>query len=256
MKTVGSPIRSFVGYKKCSLSRVCRCKEFRVRSVSRGTTPVFDYFLLTQKESKVENEFVQMALEEVWGLQYKIPGVVAAFIGPVIKSTNLSFDSAVFFRFSNAEIFKSFIEKSSIRSKIQDDFKDLFQSHKGVLIQHQVANEMESIFRKGELFETGFEHILCCQLISKYSTEEAKEFLTALCQIAKTTEIGAIESSVGIIESETSSQLVMVNHFSDEQGIELLENTPPVQQLWNENGNGLIKAEYSFCMDITPPTNP
>jgi len=255
MKTVSSPVRPFVGYKKCPLLRVGRYKVSRVRSVNRGTTPVFDYFLLTQSESKVENEVVQMALEEVWGLQYKIPGVVAAFIGPIIKSTNLSFDSAVFFRFSNVEIFKSFIERSSINSKIQDEFKDLFQTHEGVLIQHPVENEMESIFRKGELFETGFEHILCCQLISKDSMKEAEEFLTALCQIAKTTEIGAVESSVGIIESEDASQLIMVNHFSDEQGIELLENAPPVQQLWNENGNGLIKAEYSFCMDISPPIN-
>eukprot|EP00210_Caulerpa_lentillifera_P006780 g6479.t1 len=221
----------------------------------KRSTSVFDYFLLMQTQNGFENQEVQFALEELWGLQYKVPGVVTGFIGPTIKARGLSSDSAVFFRFSNLQAFESFIQKSSITEKLQDEFRPLFQTHEGFLIRHQVANEMESIFRKGESFETGLEHVISCRLISETSRKEAEEFLSALCEIAKTTEIEAVESSTGVLHHEDSNQLVMINHFSDINGIELLENAPPVKQLWSENGNGLIKAEFSFCMNISPATN-
>ena len=60
-------------------------------------------------------------------------------------------------------------------------------------------------------------------------------------------DLTLVETSDAQLQSEL---LIMATHVGNVQGVKNLEAMPPVQQLWEENGNGLLRAVISFAIQL------
>lgn len=224
-------------------------------SLAGDKSKVVDFYILGEAKEGVDALQIRSVQESLWSLQYKIPGVVTAFIGTLSHwrcHNERQFNFAVVFRFSTEAAYRNFAQNEEFKNLLQSD---ICKSRLTLVIQQYVGNDLETIFRKGEVFEEGFDHVLVTQLYESQNAEDAVQFLSVLGDVATQSEIKSDATSLGtVLEcSDTNFDgplLVLATHLGTRQGVENWQSAPPLQQLWSENGNGLVKAEMSFAIRL------
>ena len=221
------------------------------------TSLVTDFYVLGKAKDGVDKAEIKMVEESLWSLQYSISGVVTAFLGPVShcrQRTGSAFDFAVCFRFQNHLAFQRFSQNEGFQKQWEGALMEKCENHLTLVTQQRVRNELEILFRRGALFEEGSDHLLLMRLLDTSSAEAAVQFAAVLSDVLQNSEIGAVSTSLGVL-SESSDptlsgeHLVLASHLSQTRGVTHLESMPPIEQLWEDNGNGLLRAELSFAFE-------
>lgn len=234
-------------------------RGLRISASAEGTasgTTVVDCYLLGCRKEDVKEEDVRAVQETLWSLQYTIPGVVSATFGSIPRCTRADghpFDFAVFYRFSNETGFQRFINDTEFKAIQSSSLKAICTTSCTLVIRQELPNDLEAVFRKGEKFESGYDHLMLTRVMGSQSME-SMDFLSVLGEVAKQSETGAVCSSVGTVleasDSEFEGLLVLASHMGSMKGIEAFEQAPPLAQLWDSNGNGLMKAELSLAIQL------
>ena len=245
------------------MTRISKCSRLaasasEVLARDESKTAVVDFYLLGQSRDGIDLTQIRSVQESLWSVQYAIPGVVASFFGSVPECRchdDRTFDFAIVFRFSNAAACKNFLENERFSTLLKTSFQEASSDLLTFTIQQHVMNDLETIFRKGPQFEEGCDHVIVTQLAESQNAEDAIQFLSVLGEVTTQSEIGASSTSLGTLVETSDAQLqsellIMATHVGNVQGVKNLEAMPPVQQLWEENGNGLLRAVISFAIQL------
>ena len=245
--------------RRCDRTRT-RCSdpsisEFLKKDVD--TSLVTDFYVLGKAKVGVGAGEIKAVEESLWSLQYSIPGAVTAFMGSVSqcrRRTGSAFDFAVCFRFQNPLTLQRFSQNEAFQKQWEGALLQKCEHHLTLVAQQRVCNELETLFRRGALFEEGVDHLLLMRLLDTSSAEAAVQFASVLSDVLQNSEIGAVSTSLGVLSESSDPRLsgehlVLASHLSGSRGVTHLEAMPPIEQLWEENGNGLLRAELSFAFE-------
>lgn len=229
----------------------------RQRTLCASTTSVTDCYILGRGKQGLMWEDVRSTQESLWSLQYTIPGVVTSFIGSVIQPRfrdERNLDFGIVYRFSNEINCSRFLEDEKFLETKKNRLESISDDVLTLTIRQTVDNVLETVFRKGELYEYGVDHLIVTRLNPGNKDDDAVQFLSVLGDVAKASDVGAVSTSVGTVLS--SSDPTMVNgrvlacHLNTASGAKVFEEIPPVRQLWEENGNGLLTAQLTCTIRL------
>lgn len=255
-------------------------------AVSHGkpeTVTVVEYLLLLQAKPHVDPEEIEVLLDSLWSLQYMIPSVMYAAAGNITnctlckkrqrrqQSTDVSssssssaegigqvaldpgmFSHAVHYRLSNRCALETLL-LHPLMAAMQDEIHSQCANSAQLVFEGTVAKRLEALFRRGDEFASGVEHILLLQPGSNGGAG-ADAFLERLAALAESSVAGGIQASYGAVIScaHTAATHVLMTRFAAQQQIEQLLATPACVAVMQRDARVPVVAASSLCISIQP----
>eukprot|EP00877_Chromochloris_zofingiensis_P003522 jgi/Chrzof1/13170/Cz07g22180.t1 len=195
-----------------------------------------------------------------------IPSILCAAAGPLSyrgfsgvpqeqspSSDAPSFTHAVHFRLpanvSPDHILQHPLHKQAFQGAVQQ----LCLSSAQLVFQGCVANQLEALFRRGEEYEVGIEHIMLMHTDASRESE-SDMFLSRLATLAESSVAGGLQSSYGkaIFSSSISPTHVFMTRFATEQQVGLFLQTPACLAALQQDKRLPVQVAMSLCLNIAP----
>eukprot|EP00879_Flechtneria_rotunda_P022404 GHRR01023644.1.p1 GENE.GHRR01023644.1~~GHRR01023644.1.p1 ORF type:complete len:154 (-),score=55.79 GHRR01023644.1:582-1043(-) len=122
-----------------------------------------------------------------------------------------------------------------------------------VVYEGTVPKDLMAIFRRGDEFASGVDHILLLQPNANSSTG-ACQFLQKLAALAESAIAGGIQTTYGPIISSSNSTAthVLMTRFAAPQQVEQLLQTPACAAVLQRDTRVPLVAAKSLCTSIQP----
>jgi len=253
-----------------------------------------EYLLLMQAKPDADAEEMEVLLDSLWSLQYMIPCVMYAAAGTVISClvhnrkpllqqpdsscNNWSsqkqqlnnpishvqddpsdpaqpdlYTHAVHFRLSNRMALDSFMAHP-LMSQMQQQISELCTGSARIIFEGLVTKRLEALFRRGEEFASGVEHVMLLQPGSNGGIG-ADTFLEKLGALAESSVAGGIQASQGCCPSlleHAAATHVLMTRFAAPQQVQQLLQTPAGAAMLQGDMRVPLVAASSFAISIQP----
>lgn len=250
-----------------------------------------EYLLLVQAKPDADAEEMEVLLDSLWSLQYMIPCVMYAAAGTIINgiahnkrpppqqpdlATGSSqtqqfnkpvsepqqnaatpvhpdlYTHAVHFRLSNRSALDSFMAHP-LMSQMQEQVRELCTRSAHIIFEGSVTKRLEALFRRGEEFASGVEHVLLLQPGSNGGIG-ADVFLEQLGALAESSVAGGIQASHGaVLSSENAAAThVLMTRFAAPQQVQQLLQTPAGAAVLQGDMRVPLVAGSSFAINMQP----
>jgi len=119
-----------------------------------------------------------------------------------------------------------------------------------------VASDLGSIYRQGDEWSTGVEHLLMIVDNPGYGdgvTTDLPLMISQLGEVAESSKAGAVQCSGGIALEETTIAMsgLLMARFMDAMQLDTFTRSPPYQALWDGNkrlpGQALINVTFNIA---------
>eukprot|EP00271_Cylindrocystis_brebissonii_P021436 TRINITY_DN7616_c0_g1_i3.p1 TRINITY_DN7616_c0_g1~~TRINITY_DN7616_c0_g1_i3.p1 ORF type:complete len:259 (-),score=58.64 TRINITY_DN7616_c0_g1_i3:512-1288(-) len=126
--------------------------------------------LFRMREDFIEEQEADM-LDNLYSLQYHYRGVVAISLGRIVSPRAQGFTHAFFSRFASREALAEFTALPALTSALEAFVLPFCEDMLTVDFEARVEDDIETIFRRGDFFETGVERLMLFRV--KASPDEA-----------------------------------------------------------------------------------
>lgn len=262
----------------------------RQRHVCRATagppekSSVVELLWLLKARSDVDPEQIEELLDSLWSLQYLVPaGILCASAGPVVSCTayeqqqpqqpvttssslaaagqaeqrskgrwQCGFTHAVHFRLGS-RLNLEHLMAHPLMSSSRDAVDALCTDHAQLVFEGMVTKRLEALFRRGEEFESGVEHVLLLQPSSNGGLG-ADAFLAQLAELAESSVAGGIQASHGAVIScvHAAATHVLMTRFAAPQQVQQLLGTPACAAVVAADPRVPVVAVSSLSINIQP----
>lgn len=255
-----------------------RCSAQLSHSLQR--TEVVEYLLLLQAPDEADPEAIEALLDSLWSIQYMVPSVLYAAAGkvtqcsmcnsggtaasrssqkqhtstqlPVAPEKTIHYTHAVHFRLTDRLALEG-LKKHQVMSQAMDQVRQLCCCSAQVMFLGSIAQELEAIFRRGEEYATGIEHILLLQQ-SIEGLSGAATFLQKLGELAESPVAGGIQASHGAVVSSVNSMAthVFMTRFTAQKQVQSFLQSPACAAILQQDPRLPVTAVASLCMSVQP----
>jgi hypothetical protein len=239
---------------------------------------------LLKARPDADAEAVAQLLDALWSLQYMVPaGIMCAAAGPVVACTaytqrqqqqqageapslppppqapagggdgwQCGFTHAVHFRLANRASLEHLMVHPLMAAS-RDAVDQLCTSSSQLVFEGLVAKRLEALFRRGEEFEAGVEHVLLLQPGASGGVG-ADAFLCQLAALAESSVAGSIQASHGAVIScvHAAATHVLMTRFAAPQQVQLLHGTPACGAVVAGDARVPVVAVGSVSISIQP----
>lgn len=266
---------------QCQAGSHCRRPAPRQRHVCRAgpeKASVVELLWLLKAKSDADPEQIEVLLDSLWSLQYMVPaGILCAAAGPVVSCTTYpcatqqlqqlmsaeqqqqpkgqwqcGFTHAVHFRLANRLKLEHLMAHPLMASS-RDAVAELCTDHAQLVFEGMVTKRLEALFRRGEEFESGVEHILLLQPGANGGLG-ADDFLSQLAGLAESSVAGGIQASHGAVIScvHAAATHVLMVRFAAPQQVQQLLGTPACAAVIAADPRVPVVAVASLSISIQP----
>lgn len=230
------------------------------------TATVVEYLHLLEAKPDVDPESMDLLLDSLWSLQYMVPSIMCAAAGPVSNcivhrqeqgetdspSAAGRFTHAVHFRLNNRLALEN-LQKHPLTSQLQEQVNDLCSTSAHIVYEGSVAKRLEALFRRGDEFASGVEHVLLLQPSSEGAVG-ADMFLGKLAALAESSVAGGIQASYGAVIccAHTAATHVLMTRFAAQQQMQQFLQTPACAAVLQQDPRVPVRAAGSLCMSVQP----
>jgi hypothetical protein len=227
---------------------------------------------LLKARPDADPEQIEVLLDALWSLQYMIPaGILCASAGPVVSCTayepvvqqqpaqqqgkgqwQCGFTHAVHFRLGSRLNLEHLMAHPLMASS-RDQVQDLCIDHAQLVFEGMVTKRLEALFRRGEEFESGVEHVMLLQPNANGGAG-ADTFLTQLAELAESSVAGGIQASHGAVIScvHAAASHVLMTRFAAQQQVQQLLNTPACAAVVAADPRVPVAAASCLSISIQP----
>ena len=227
---------------------------------------VVEYLLLLQAKEGASAEDIEVALDTVWSLQYMARNIICASAGAITSITYspsnrapaaaaLNFTHVVHFRLMSRGAFEEFMANPTTAKVMTETVAPLCEQTAQVVFEGLVTKQLEALFRRGEEFETGLEHVIM-MVPGQANPADAQAFLAQLATLAESSVAGGIQASFGAAlccPHLDGCTHVFMTRFAAKQQIQQFLLTPPCQAVLAHDPRLPVWACMSFTFDVSPP---
>lgn len=236
------------------------------------TAAVVEYVHLLEAKPDVDAESMDVLLDSLWSLQYMVPSIMCAAAGPVTDCTlyrqqQVSPDSsraeegavssgrfthAVHFRLSSRSALEN-LHKHPLMSKVQEQVNNQCSTSARIVFEGLVAKRLETLFRRGDEFASGVEHVLLLQP-SNEEGMDADMFLEKLAAFAESSTAGGVQASYGriVCSDHTLATHVLMTRFAALQQMQQFLQTPACAAVLRQDPRVPVVAASSLCISVQP----
>jgi len=276
-------------------------------SASASTMAVPQTLTLFSLPLNSSTEQISEVVDGAWSLQYMVRGPVWGSAGSietsllptsVTSSVNeedakrqallASFNNAVLFRYANMETLDGFMSHAKTKLMLDEMSSDASKSTRGIAsltFSVDVPNDLESIFRRGDVWEDGVELFMGLRRTGGEDADDADdadadavEFMALVNQLATSSAYGALQSGVGRVASGDGStrgvtfhslhdetgareevesllgcEMIYAVRFEDDKGLEGLLQSPPMQAILNWDDRAPVGLCWGVVQRIVSP---
>jgi hypothetical protein len=226
---------------------------------------VLEYLLLLQANETASDEEITIALDTVWSLQYMARNIVCASAGAITSITSspsnqapsaaaLNFTHVVHFRLMSRGAFEEFMAHPMTAKVMSETIAPLCKQTAQVVFEGLVTKQLEALFRRGEEFESGLEHVIM-MVPGQANPADAQAFLGQLATLAESSVAGGIQASYGAAlccPHLDGCTHVFMTRFAAKQQIQQFLMTPPCQAVLSHDSRLPVWACMSFTFDVSP----
>lgn len=235
-----------------------------------------EFLWLLKARPDAAAEQVEALLDSLWSLQYLVPaGILCASAGPVVScvayqqqqqelgqqqqqsaqapsSWQCGFTHAVHFRLGNRASLEHLLVHPLMASS-RDAVDALCSAASQLVFEGMVAKRLEALFRRGEEYEAGVEHVLLLQP-GAGGGAGADEFLSNLASLAESSVAGGIQASHGAVIScvHAAATHVLMTRFAGMGQVQQLIGTPACAAVVGGDARVPVVAVASLCISIAP----
>ena len=213
-----------------------------------------------------------MVVDNLWSLQYMVPGPLTA--GAFIThETDQRWGSqeprhrtqhrahALHFRFNKDAAFHAFFNHPLTIKAFESAAHDQAIELGTLCCRVSVANELETLFRRGAEWEKGLELVVALEESSVQVGEPLDECLFLMERLATSSAFGAVHAASGDIQntdslpfmSKSKPTKVFIARFGTESQLTAFLNSPPVEALLRPGGG--LPAPWMSVLESAPAEN-
>jgi hypothetical protein len=250
---------------------------------------VIEYLLLLQAQPGSDTDEMEVLLDSLWSLQYMVPSIMYASAGNITACTLCNkqqqqqitqqegeaaagaaadplaqqqqqqeqlvpgmFTHAVHYRLSSRNALETLL-LHPMMAAMQDQISSRCAASAQLVFEGTVTKRLEALFRRGDEYASGVEHILLLQPGDSGGTG-ADEFLERLAALAESSVAGGIQASYGAVIScaHTAATHVLMTRFAAPQQVQQLLATPACAAVMARDPRVPVVAASSLCICIQP----
>mmetsp|Transcript_13184 Transcript_13184/g.33860 ORF Transcript_13184/g.33860 Transcript_13184/m.33860 type:complete len:326 (-) Transcript_13184:77-1054(-) len=242
-----------------------RC--FAAHSAS-NSCPVAEFVFLCKMKDGVDEAEAEEVVNALWSLQYAVPGCVCGSGGSVISQQiptavaetekyvePTAWSHAVHIRLGSLRAVPSFRANPAVQAAVNGAMTHCDHIDE-VAWASSVASDLGSIYRQGDEWSTGVEHLLMIVDNPGYGdgvTTDLPLMISQLGEVAESSKAGAVQCSGGIALEETTIAMsgLLMARFMDAMQLDTFTRSPPYQALWDGNkrlpGQALINVTFNVA---------
>lgn len=275
----------------CSSSIRSRCSLAVCRAAPANrpeTVAVIEYLLLLQAQPGSDPDDMEVLLDSLWSLQYMVPFIMYASAGNITACTLCNkqdvqqqqqqqytqqeaeaaagadpgaqqqqlvpgmFTHAVHYRLSSRSALETLL-LHPMMAAMQEQISSRCAASAQLVFEGTVTKRLEALFRRGDEYASGVEHILLLQP-GLSGGAGADEFLERLAALAESSVAGGIQASYGAVIScaHAAATHVLMTRFAAAQQVQQLLATPACAAVMARDARVPVVAASSLCICIQP----
>ncbi|KAH7290550.1 hypothetical protein KP509_30G053400 [Ceratopteris richardii] len=168
-------------------------------------------------------------LDHLYTLQYQLRGILTVSLGSNIANENMNgCTHGLFMRFPSKEALGGYYE-SPARWRVEHDY--IFPYYNGMICidyEAEVEDDIEPIFRRGEVFEEGVESLMLLQVKPDVDPSKVKEGLNSVSHLVDELGTLVVQHTSGLNIGELGKGYThgMVTRFLSEEARDIFMQHP------------------------------
>eukprot|EP00897_Mesotaenium_endlicherianum_P005383 jgi/Mesen1/4873/ME000244S04050 len=150
---------------------------------AQKTRKVIEHLVLFKMKEDFEQSQEKDMLDNLYSLQYHYRNILAVSVGRIFSKRSNGFTHALFVRFPSQEALAQYTIHPSHTSVVEQYIKPYLEDILAVDFEADVEEDIEAIFRRGEDFEQGVEHLVLVKVKEGVSPEASQDMITALAEL-------------------------------------------------------------------------
>ncbi|KAG0621266.1 hypothetical protein M758_3G006300 [Ceratodon purpureus] len=220
-----------------------------------------EHLVLYKMKGDITDEQEKDMLDHLYSLQYHYRGILAVSLGSVVERMPEGVTHAFSQRFPSFEALEQYMDHPA-RLKITDEFISPFC--KGIIeadFEAEVEDDLEPLFRRGDQFQQGIEHVVLIKLREGASQAAAQGMLDAfnsLPQQIDSSVIVQLTAGANISDRNKGYTHAVLVRVPSEEALETFSKHPAYRRVFTENvlpiSAGLLSAD--FLVDPVTKSSP
>eukprot|EP00899_Mesostigma_viride_P013069 jgi/Mesvir1/21763/Mv04167-RA.1 len=146
-------------------------------AADRGSIPVLEHVVLLRVRASTSPEDEQQMMDRLYGTQYLYPKVLSLTIGPnIAKQSTHGFTHGMFVRLPSTAALADFYRLPSQRKTFEDYVLPFVEEIWTFSYESRVENDIGPIFRRGDEWDTGVDHVTLYKA-PETASEETRQLL-------------------------------------------------------------------------------
>lgn len=158
---------------------------------------VVEHVVLFQMKEGFTEEQEQDMLDHLYTLQYQLRGIIAVSVGSTTNQNPDGCTHGLFMRFPSTEALAGYYD-SPARWKVANEY--IIPYYNGLIsidYEAEVEDDIEPIFRRGEIFEQGVESLVVLQVKPDTDPRRVQEGFDALSSLVEELDMLVVQHTSG-----------------------------------------------------------
>lgn len=151
---------------------------------------VMEHLVLFKMSKDLTDDQEKDMLDHLYTLQYHYRHIIAISVGRIFSKRSKGFTHALFARFASKEALAGYYEHPSRKSVLDQFVMPYCEDLLTLDFEGEVEEDIETIFRRGDFFEEGIEHLVLVKVKDSSAPEDHQSMLASLKELP--TKIGPI----------------------------------------------------------------
>ncbi|XP_024520979.1 stress-response A/B barrel domain-containing protein UP3 isoform X2 [Selaginella moellendorffii] len=170
-------------------------------AMNKPMRKVVDHLVLLKMKEDLTEEQETTMLDNVYTLQYHFRGILCVSLGRILSENQERCTHGILMRFASKDLLLKYNEHPT-HSKVAKEF--VLPYCNGFItadFEAEVEDSLEPLFRRGEEFESGIEHIILLKVSESASADRVQDMLQSLCKLAEMLPTVLVQLTAGVIFS-------------------------------------------------------
>ncbi|GAQ85909.1 Stress responsive alpha-beta barrel domain protein [Klebsormidium nitens] len=217
-----------------------------------GKRKVVEHVTLYQMRGDLTEEAEKEMLDHLWSLQYKFREMLATSVGRIYSKRSGGFTHALYARFPNMESAENYEYSPASLAVLQSYVQPLCEDSLSVSFEANVENDVEAIFRRGDHWNEGVEHVVLLKVKEGTPQESVTSLLTDMEDLQAAAAPNVVQLTIGSNVSSRSKGYThaMVVRCPSEDDLAAYNKHPKHRDILRKkvlpNCGSLLAVDYSI----------
>lgn len=249
-----TPMALFLRYQN---SRAATCVAFSGQDLDISVPKkrkVVEHICLLKAKEDISDEEEKNMLDYLYTSQYHMAGIVAISLGRVLNHNPEKYTHAVYMRFQRKEDLPGFYDNPSYLQVLDEHVTPLCHEFLQVDFEAEVEDDMLSIFRKGEEFNSGVEFVLLVAFAESASSGLANEALSFLEKLAIESPSVILQFTRGCNFNTSSKEYThgIVIRFRSVEAFQIFTGGTEYTDIWRSKFSPSSRKTLSIYYTVDP----